>query len=174
MEKITSKQVRLVCWVAGCSAALGIAALASRATAGPISGIRLTPAPDVKYQPLDPNDKEGKGPQISVVFGELGKKAPLGFLFKVPPGFRPGPHLHSSDYNSIVLEGAVHDFAPGADEGQAIGPGGHWFQPGQQPHDNHCASTTPCLMFIYTPQGFDFMPVPQREDSSAGRVHSHG
>ncbi|HYQ44417.1 MAG TPA: DUF4437 domain-containing protein [Polyangiaceae bacterium] len=117
----------------------------------------MTPAADVKYVPLDPKDTEGRGPQISVVFGDMKKKAPLGFLFKVPPGFRPGPHTHTSDYHGIVLEGAVHDFAAGGVEGNPIGPGGHWFQPGNLPHDNHCASTTPCVMFIYTPRGFDFI-----------------
>jgi len=140
------------------SAALSAAVVASRAEAGATKEIALTPAAEVKYVPLDPADKQGKGPQISVVFGDMKKKEPLGFYFKVPPGFRPGPHTHSSDYHAIVLEGAVHDFAAGGDEGKAIGPGGHWFQPGKVPHDNHCASATPCVIFIYTPQGFDFIP----------------
>jgi hypothetical protein len=147
-------------------------AMANRAGADHVKEIALTPAPDVKYQPLDPNDKEGKGPQISVVFGDLEKKAPLGFLFKVPPGFRPGPHLHTSEYHSIVIQGAVHDFAAGGDEGKAIGPGGHWFQPGKVAHDNHCASSTPCVMFIYTPEGFDFIPVKPRNRLDAVEAHS--
>src|SRR5882724_1923600 len=54
--------------------------------------IVVTPAADVKFMPIDPNDKEGKGPQISVLFGDMKKKGtPLGFLLKVPPGFKPGP-----------------------------------------------------------------------------------
>jgi len=113
----------------------------------------------VKYQPLDPGDKEGKGPQIAMVFGDMKQKAPVGFLFKVPAGFRPGPHIHTQDYYSVVLEGTVHDFAPGSDEGKAIGPGGHWFQAGKAPHDNHCASKTSCVIFIYSPAGYDYIPI---------------
>ena len=121
--------------------------------------ISRTPAPEVKYQPLDPSDKEGKGPQIAIVFGDMMKKAPVGFLFKVPAGFRPGPHIHTQDYYSVVLQGTVHDFAPGADEGKAIGPGGHWFQAGKAPHDNHCASKESCVIFIYSPEGYDYIPI---------------
>jgi hypothetical protein len=133
---------------------------ATAATSHPGPDIVVVPPADVRYQPLDPRDKEGKGPQISIVFGDLTKKAPVGFLFKVPPGYRPGPHTHSSDYYSVVLQGAVHDFAAGdRDEGKAVGPGGHWFQAGKVPHDNHCASTTPCVIFIYSAGGLDFTPV---------------
>ena len=120
--------------------------------------IRRTPPAQVSYRPLDPNDTLGKGPQISMVFGEMNKPAPVGFLFKVPGGFRPGPHTHTQDYYSVVLEGLVHDFVPGATEGPAIGPGGFWFQAGNKVHDNHCASATPCVIFIYSPSGYDYLP----------------
>ena len=71
----------------------------------------------------------------------------------------PGPHTHTSDYHGLVLEGAVHDFGAGGAEGSPLGPVGHWLQPGNVPHDNDCASTTPRVMFIYTPHGFEFIPV---------------
>ena len=119
--------------------------------------IALTPPEDVKFQPIDPNDKEGKGPQLSVVFGDMKKKGPMGFILKVPPGFKPGPHTHTSDDYAVIIKGAVHNFAPG-DEGKAIGPGGTWFQPGKMVHDNHCAEGAPCLLFVYMPNGFDFKP----------------
>jgi hypothetical protein len=141
-----------------------VTAIASAAVAGQRSAktpaIVVTPAADVKYRPLDPNDSEGKGPQIAIVFGDFATKAPVGFLFKVPGGFRPGPHIHTADYYSVVLEGEVHDFAAGdPDEGKTIGPGGHWFQAGKVAHDNHCASATPCVIFIYSPTGYDYIPV---------------
>lgn len=145
----------LVALVVG-SAGWGAMAMAASPNGAP-EALR-TPPGQVAYQPLDPRDKEGKGPQIAMVFGDMKKKAPVGFLFKVPAGFRPGPHLHTQDYYSVVLEGAVHDFAPGADEGEAIGPGGFWFQAGKKVHDNHCASTTPCVIFIYSPSGYDYLP----------------
>lgn len=138
--------------------AFGSLTPAAAAPGGPALDILRTPAGEVKYRPLDPSDKDGKGPQISIVFGDMKKKAPVGFLFKVPPGFRPGPHTHSQDYWSVVLEGTVHDFVPGADEGKGIGPGGFWFQAGRSAHDNHCASDVPCVIFIYSPVGYDYLP----------------
>jgi hypothetical protein len=140
--------------------ALALAAkVAGAAPRGPAIDILRMPAGEVKYQPLDPTDKDGKGPQISIVFGDMKKKAPVGFLFKVPAGFRPGPHRHSQDYWSVVLEGTVHDFVPGSDEGKGIGPGGFWFQAGRSAHDNHCASDVPCVIFIYSPVGYDYLPI---------------
>ena len=121
--------------------------------------IVVTPPADVKFMPLDPNDKEGKGPQISVLSGDMKKKGtPLYFLLKIPAGFKPGPHSHSSDDYAVVVQGSVHNFAAGGDEGKAVDVGGSWFQPGKVAHDNHCASTTPCILAVYTPKGFDFLP----------------
>ncbi|HET7544950.1 MAG TPA: DUF4437 domain-containing protein [Polyangiaceae bacterium] len=141
------------------SVAVAATLLARGAPALSTPDISRTPPAEVKYQPLDPRDKQGLGPQIALVFGDMKKKAPVGFLFKVPPGFRPGPHTHTQDYYSVVLEGIVHDFAPGVDESQPIGPGGFWFQRGKAAHDNHCASTTPCVIFIYSPSGYDYLPL---------------
>lgn len=157
--KTMTRMNRAMWALAAASALLGAAVVARGAGSAASPDITRTPPADVKYQPLDPHDKSGKGPQIAVVFGDMQKKVPVGFLFKVPPGFRPGPHTHTLDYHSVVLEGVVHDFAPGADEGPAIGPGGFWFQRGRVPHDNHCASTTPCVIFIYSPSGYDFLPL---------------
>ena len=90
-------------------------------------------------------------------FGDLTKKGPVGFLFKVPAGFRPGPHTHSSDDYVVVVSGKLHNFS-GANEGAAVGAGGHWFQPGNVVHDNHCEDGEECVIYIYMPNGFDFKP----------------
>ena len=122
--------------------------------------IMVTAPADVKFMPLDPNDKEGKGPQISVLSGDMKKKGtPMYFLLKLPPGFKPGPHTHSSDDYAVVVQGSMHNFAAGGDEGKAVDVGGSWFQHGKVAHDNHCASTTPCIIAVYVPKGFDFLPV---------------
>jgi len=130
--------------------------------------IVVTPPADVKFMPLDPNDKEGKGPQISVLSGDMKKKGtPLFFLLKLPPGFKPGPHTHTSDDWAVVVQGAGHNFAAGGDEGKAVDVGGFWYQPGKVAHDNHCASTTPCIIAVYTPKGFDFLPAKVKEGTAA-------
>lgn len=167
-SRFTIKGVHLLCGAVAAGAAfLGLGASAVRAAPRVMPAeIMRTPPAAVKYQPLDPADKDGKGPQVAIVFGDMKKKAPVGFLFKVPPGFRPGPHTHTQDYWSVVLEGTVHDFVPGADEGQPIGPGGFWFQAGRAAHDNHCASDVPCVIFIYSPVGYDYLPL---KGAAAGR-----
>ena len=92
-------------------------------------------------------------------FGDPKKKGPIGFLLKVPAGFKPGPHTHSSDDYAVIVQGAMHNFAqPGTDEGPAVGPGGTWFQPANKPHDNHCDGPGDCIAFIYMPNGFDLKP----------------
>jgi hypothetical protein len=156
------KKIRLMLVVPTLTVALaGLAGTARAEKAA--KEIVATPAADVKFMPLDPNDKELKGPQISVVFGDMKKKGtPLGFLLKLPAGFKPGPHTHTSDDYAVIVSGTMHNFAAGGDEGKAIEAGGTWFQPGKVPHDNHCASTVPCVFFVYTPKGFDFLPVKEK------------
>jgi hypothetical protein len=122
--------------------------------------IVVTPAADVKFEPMDPADKEMKGASYSVVFGDVKKKAqPVGILLKVPAGGRSGAHSHTSDDYVVGITGMTHDFVPGGDEGKALGPGGHWFQPGKMVHDNHCEEKGgTCLSFVYLPKGFDMIP----------------
>ncbi len=157
------KNLRWILMASLLSAAMGVGAGVFAAKAREIV---LTPPEDVKFMPLDPSDKEGKGPQISVVFGDMKKKGPIGFILKAPPGFKPGPHTHSSDDYAVIIKGALHNFAANGDEGTAIGPGGTWHQPGKMPHDNHCSSAEPCLAFVYMPNGFDFKPVPPPKSAS--------
>ena len=154
---------------------LGVAATA--AMAGP-KDIVLTAAKDVKWTPLDPKLGD-KGPQFSVVFGDMKKKAPIGFLLKVPPGGKAGPHTHTSDDYAVIIQGTEHNFkAPGTDEGTGITSGGTWFQPGGQPHDNECEASSKdgCVTFVYMANGFDFKPwvdpaakkdAPKKDDKPA-------
>ena len=137
-----------------------VAAATSAAMANPTASVSM-PAKDTKWTPLDPSDKAGKGPQFSVVFGEMGKKEPIGFFLKMPAGFKPGPHTHTSDDYAVIIQGTVHNFkAPGKDEGPGLTAGGQWFQKGGEVHDNDCekSSKDGCLVFVYMPNGFDFMP----------------
>jgi hypothetical protein len=139
-----------------------IAASAAVASAGPKDNT-WTQAKDAKWSPLDPSDKSGKGPQFTVVFGDPAK-GPVGVILKVPPGFRPGPHTHTSDDYAVIIQGNVHNFkSTTKDEkntGPAMTPGGSWFQPGGAAHDNECEKTSKdgCMMFVYMEKGFDFKP----------------
>jgi hypothetical protein len=101
-----SKQTT-VALVLGVALGLGSNALAQKA-----KQLIGNPAAQVAFQPLDPKDVAGKGPQMSVVFGDKGK-GPVGFLLKTAPGERPGSHTHSSDFYGVVIQGTVHNFAAG-------------------------------------------------------------
>ncbi len=142
-------------------AVCGLAAVGGLVAAGP-KDIVTTQNKDLKWTPLDPKDTAGKGPQVSVVFGDMKKKAPIGFILKGPAGFKAGPHTHTSDDFATIIQGTVHNFkAPGTDEGPGLVPGGTWFQPAGQVHDNDCEASSKdgCQIFVYMPNGFDFKPV---------------
>jgi quercetin dioxygenase-like cupin family protein len=111
----------------------------------------------VKFQSFDPTDKEGKGPQIAVVFGDMRKKGPIGYLLKIPAGAASPAHIHSSDDYAVVIKGALSNYAPGTED-KALPPGSTWFQPAQVGHINHCAAGAPCEVFVYMANGFDFAP----------------
>src|SRR5438876_403044 len=100
-----------------------VAAATAIASAGPKENT-WTAIKDAKWAPLDPKDTSGAGPQMAPVFGDP-KKGPFGFLLKVPAGFKPGPHTHTSDDYAVIIQGTVHNFkAPGTDEGPGLTPGG--------------------------------------------------
>jgi len=145
---------------------LAAAALVARADAKPRPAAMAAPPPpislaDAKWQPLVPK-LGARGPQLSVVFGDL-KRGPVGLLLKIPAGFTPGPHTHSSDYWGVVISGEMEDTAPGKlAAGPVIGPGGRWMEPAMNPHDNLCSKRGPCISFVYFPKGFDVQPVAPR------------
>jgi hypothetical protein len=144
-------------------ASLAAASLATIAFAGPKDITYNTPK-DAKWTPISPAGD--KGPQVSFVMGDMKTKGPVAFYLKMPAGFKPGPHTHTSDYCAVVIAGKMHDWkTPGTDEGPAQSEGGGWCQPGGQPHDNHCeeSSKDGCIAFITVPKGFDFTPVVDKK-----------
>ena len=145
-----------------------VASLASTITASAFADKRMAarpvvrPAADIKWTPLVP-ELGAKGPQISVVFGDL-KKGPVGLLMKQPAGARPGAHSHTSDYWAVVVSGQLQAFEPGmGSSARKLGTGSWWMQPGKAAHDNHCVDGSECVAFIYLPKGFDFAPVPMKK-----------
>ena len=92
-------------------AVCGLAAVGGFVAAGP-KDIVTTQNKDLKWSPLDPKDTAGKGPQFSVVFGDMKKKAPIGFILKVPAGFKAGPHTHTSDDYATIIQGSKKSARP--------------------------------------------------------------
>ena len=145
------------------AATLVTAALAAVAFAAPAKDISYFSNKDAKWTPISPAGD--KGPQVSFVMGDMKTKGPVAFFLKVPAGFKPGPHTHTSDYCAVIIDGKMHDWkTPGTDEGPAQSTGAGWCQPGGQPHDNDCEASSKdgCLAFITMPKGFDFKPVVEK------------
>jgi hypothetical protein len=128
----------------------------TKTPSGPIAADTLT------WTPLIP-DLGDKGPQFQVVFGDLKKKkSPVGILLKVPAGFTPGPHTHSSDYTGVVIYGELLDTEPGKlGSGEKLTAGRRWSEAANHPHDNQCTTAGECLEYVYFPKGFDFKPVKE-------------
>ena len=157
--KTMTRLAILVAWLTG-GMTLSAQADMNKKPARPV----IKPAADLKWTPLVP-ELGDKGPQLSVVFGDL-KKGPVGLLLKQPAGARPGPHTHTSDYWAVVVTGQLQDFEPGMAAGaKKLASGSWWMQPGKAAHDNHCVEGSECVIFAYFPRGFDFAPVPVKKAS---------
>ena len=66
-------------------------------------------------------------------------------------------HNHTADYFAVVIEGVVVNTQPGnADVPLRVGS--YYFQKGRENHVTKCISDTDCLLFIYQPDKFDYVP----------------
>lgn len=144
------------------AATLALIASPFVALAEPTSG--PTPAAEIKWMPLVPQLGD-KGPQVSVVFGDMKKKgAPIGVLITLPAGFSPGPHIHSSPYTGVVIAGEIKDTdVGGLEAGTYMTVGQRWYESANRPHDNICSPKGPCELYAYFPKGIDTKPVPTKQ-----------
>jgi quercetin dioxygenase-like cupin family protein len=154
-------------WMIALSLVSGGVGAAGGVFAAKSKDIVVTPDSALNFQPLDPTDKQGNSPEISVVFGDLKKKGPIGYLLKTRPGTTSPAHTHTSDGYAVVIKGAISNYAPGAAE-KLLGPGGTWFQPGHVAHVNHCDGTGSCEVFVYMANGFDFSPAKAETAKTEG------
>jgi hypothetical protein len=117
-----------------------IALLAAAAQAAAVT----TPMSEARFVPINPGDPNSS--QIAVLRGDP-MTGPSDMLMRFGRG-EGVPHVHSSDYRLVVIEGemkhaeaSAHALAP------SMGPGSYWFQPANLPHVDSCLSDR-CTMFI--------------------------
>jgi len=105
----------------------------------------VVPHDGARWVPADPARPEGT--QISVLRGDSAT-GPSTMLMKMKKtdGAR---HIHSSDYDLVLLEGSMKHWATEAERtsGPVLGPGSYWYQPGEAAHGDSCLSDE-CTMFI--------------------------
>ena len=118
--------------------ALGaLAASGERMVVVPLSG--------ANFVPVDPANPTGA--RIAVLRGDPAT-GPSTMLMQFGKG-TPRLHVHSSDYQLVVLEGTMKHWAAGQTEGDTppLERGSYWYQPGNDAHADSCL-TESCLMFI--------------------------
>jgi hypothetical protein len=103
-----------------------------------------TPVTEARFVPTNPGDPNST--QIAVLSGDPAT-GPSDMLMRFGRG-EGSPHVHSSDYRLVVIEGVMKHAEAGAyASAPRMGPGSYWFQPAGQPHMDSCLSDL-CTMFI--------------------------
>lgn len=131
----------------GLSIAVTLAAQAVLAQ-NPQSQSQAIAARDVKFKDLG-------GPQLGTVWGDA-DKGPHGSFLRLPKGFVSPMHLHTGDYDAVVVEGTVSNAETGK-KAIPLAPGSYFVQKGKVNHVTSCLSDTPCLLYISQRKGFDFI-----------------
>lgn len=105
----------------------------------------VTPIEAAPFKLMDPS--RPSSPEIAVLRGNP-DTGPSSMLMKFGKG-TGRMHIHSSDYDLVVLQGEMKHWQPGESEAAAkvLGPGSYWFQPGKQPHVDSCLSDE-CVMYV--------------------------
>lgn len=107
----------------------------------------VTPYASAKFVPSNPAAPNGT--QVAVLRGDPAA-GPSAMLMKMPSNKdRNVMHVHSSDYQLVVVSGQMKHWSKAQSEEKAevMGPGGYWFQPGGRAHTDVCLSDE-CLMYI--------------------------
>lgn len=87
---------------------------------------------NLNFIPLNPARGDA-APQAGVLWGDIRADVPSGVLLKFADGFTSPPHIHNITYRAVVIEGAVHNDDPTA-ENMWMGPGSFWTQPAGENH----------------------------------------
>ena len=130
------------------SVSLALAAQSALAQNSQTSQSQVIAAKDVKFKDLG-------GPQLGTVSGNA-DKGPHGSFLRLPKGFVSPLHLHTGDYEAVVVEGMITNAEAGKKAPQ-LGPGSFYTQKGKVNHVTTCLSETPCLLYVTQRQAFDFI-----------------
>jgi hypothetical protein len=105
----------------------------------------IKPHQSVHFQPIDARRPDG--PKIAVLWGDPAT-GPSAMFLKITRGVG-APHVHTSDYHLLVVEGVMQHWGPGQAEADApeLPAGSYWFQPGNEAHTDACV-TEQCVMFV--------------------------
>jgi quercetin dioxygenase-like cupin family protein len=122
-----------------------IAGLAVAALAATSERMIVVPHNGAKFVPVDPADPAST--RIAVLRGDPAT-GPSAMLMQFGKG-TGRLHVHSSDYQLVVLEGTMKHWVTHQKEADTppLERGSYWYQPGNEAHADSCL-TESCLMFI--------------------------
>lgn len=135
-------------YIAVSSLSLAMAAQVALAQSPQVQPSQIISAKDVKFKDLG-------GPQLGALWGDSSKGG-HGSLLRLPQGFVSPSHLHTGDYDAVVIEGMVSNVEAGK-KAIPLGPGSYFVQKGKINHVTSCLSKTPCLLYITQREAFDFI-----------------
>ena len=118
-------------------------------------GTIVTYPENLKWEPVGPVDKNGKGIFVSLIYGDLQTKGPTHFLMKYSAGVTAPPHIHTGDYYAVVVSGKFRHYLESENEYEVMTPGATWFQRGNVTHGDSCMGPEDCILSIFWPKGFD-------------------
>ncbi len=110
----------------------------------------------LKWGPCPPFLPEGCG--IAVLHGDPAKDNADVFL-KVPGKSSLPLHWHTSAERMVLVAGELHVTYEGQ-QPAILKPGTYAYGPAKRPHEGHCASATPCILFIAFELPVDAVPIP--------------
>jgi quercetin dioxygenase-like cupin family protein len=105
----------------------------------------VVPIETAYFFPADPASPNGH--EIAVLSGDP-SSGPSAMLMRFKRGSGT-PHVHSADYQLVVLQGTMKHWGKGhtKESARPLGPGSYWFQPGGEAHSDICV-TDECLLHI--------------------------
>ena len=106
---------------------------------------------EVQFQPLNPA-RGDSSPQAGVLWGDIREDVPSGALIVFAESFSSPPHIHNITYRAVVIEGAVHNDDPAA-ENMWMGPGSFWTQPAGESHITAAAEGAKGTAFLEILEG---------------------
>lgn len=125
--------------------ALFTAVVGSVIAADAVAPMIVKPYETVRFAPLDIMRPDGA--EIAVLSGNPAS-GPSAMFLKIRRGVG-APHVHTSDYHLLVVEGEMQHWGQGQAEADAppLRAGSYWFQPGNVAHTDACL-TDRCIVFV--------------------------
>lgn len=96
--------------------------------------------------------------KLAHVWGDPNDSEPSGFFLFFRAGFRGFPHVHSNNYDGVVLKGRPKHWEPDETGVEAAMAGSHLSQTGGAAHDDSCEAGEDCISYFRFHGKFDIFP----------------